>query len=147
MTEKQKHSLLCDFFMFFRENGERLRLAGYSIEGLVSCYLSAIAPTESKCTIDSIIQAFTSDNVTIDDILGPSRQEDIVLARQCAIYTIRSITGITQKKIGELFNRDHSTVHSSISRIQERLDSNQKYFDRHKQIIIEIHQKYEITME
>lgn len=44
MTPEQKanrllpeHELLCDFFMFFRNNGERL--IGLSIEQLVDVYL------------------------------------------------------------------------------------------------------------
>lgn len=37
IRERPEHELLCDFFMFFRVNGERL--IGHSVEELVDIYL------------------------------------------------------------------------------------------------------------
>lgn len=135
MTEKQKYSLLCDFFLFFRENGERL--LEHSIEGIVSSYLSAIAPTESKYTIDSIIQAFTSEIVTIDDIKSKSRKQEIVLARQSIMYVLKKLFGeaMTTRAIGEILNCDRATVVYGISKVEAYLITQQAFFENYKRII------------
>ena len=59
--------------------------------------------------------------VNILDVCGPKRNREFVYARDIAIFLCRNlIKDITQEKIGEFFNRDHSTIINSCKKIEER---------------------------
>lgn len=64
-----------------------------------------ISPTE---IVNATAEYF---KVSIDDIYGSSRSQQIALARQIAMYLCRVHTNLSLPKIGQLFgNRDHTTV-------------------------------------
>lgn len=49
--------------------------------------------------------------ISIDDLHGPGRSQQIALARQIAMYLCRELTPLSLPKIGQLFGgRDHTTV-------------------------------------
>jgi len=48
--------------------------------------------------------------ITPEQTKSKSQKKECFYARCSAMYLIRSITGITLKSIGRIFNRDHSTV-------------------------------------
>ena len=39
------------------------------------------------------------------------------------MYVVRSVTGASLPQIGQVFDRDHSTVHSNISMIEQEISS------------------------
>jgi chromosomal replication initiator protein len=60
-----------------------------------------------------LIKAQTAaySHFTIDELCGPNRTRDLVLARQIAMYLCRELTSLSLPKIGEEFGgRDHTTV-------------------------------------
>lgn len=59
-----------------------------------------------------------------DDILGKAQSRECVLPRQLAMHLIRQELKIPYLKIGDLFQRDHSTVMSSVKIIQKALEDN-----------------------
>ena len=62
-------------------------------------------------TIDKIFSAvFKKYNVSKEDIKGKKRVKNITWARQVAIYLIREITELSFPDIGEIVDKDHSTV-------------------------------------
>lgn len=61
--------------------------------------------------------------VTSDDLTGNSQRKESVLPRQVAMYLCRSKLNLPYMKIGQLFDRDHSTVMSSIKKIEGELES------------------------
>jgi len=61
-----------------------------------------------------------------DDILGKAQSRDRALPRQIAMYFCRSQLEMPYAKIGDLFQRDHSTVMSSVKLIQKNLNSNEQ---------------------
>ncbi len=73
-------------------------------------------------TVDRIITCVARHNsVTVDDIMGTVRKKNIKNARNVAMYVVRYITGMSLPQIGAIFNRDHSTVHSNISVVEEEI--------------------------
>ena len=63
--------------------------------------------------------------ISVDDITGTKRQGKIVLARQIAMYILKTKYGLAYKKIGGFFgNRDHSTVISSVEKIENEIKNN-----------------------
>lgn len=59
-----------------------------------------------------------------DDILGKAQSRECVLPRQLAMHLIRQELKVPYLKIGDIFQRDHSTVISSVKIIQKALEEN-----------------------
>lgn len=57
-----------------------------------------------------------------EDILGKAQTRDSVLPRQFAMYFCRNRLKLPFMKIGSLFDKDHSTVMSSVKVIQKGID-------------------------
>ena len=61
--------------------------------------------------------------ISMLDVCGVKRNREFVYARDISIYLCRTlIKEITQAKIGEFFNRDHSTIINSCKKIEDRLN-------------------------
>ena len=62
-------------------------------------------------TVDKIFSAvFKKYDVSKEDIKGKKRVKNITWARQVTIYLIREITELSFPDIGEIVDKDHSTV-------------------------------------
>ena len=60
---------------------------------------------------DKIIQAVCKIwNVSLDDVCGRSRKQDVVYTRMTIAYFLRQYTTLSTTEIGRLINRDHSTI-------------------------------------
>jgi hypothetical protein len=69
---------------------------------------------------DFILQlASAKHNVSIDDIVGLGRARKIYEARREAIVLMFKHTGMSMKRIGEVVNRDHSTVLYSVKKTEK----------------------------
>lgn len=61
-------------------------------------------------------------HISIEDILGPKRDKDIVVPRQIAMYMLRSELHLSFPKIAhELGRKDHTTAIHSIEKIQKEI--------------------------
>ena len=50
-------------------------------------------------------------NVTLSEMVGPTRKREITIPRQVAIYLTREMTGMSLPQIGTVFGgRDHTTI-------------------------------------
>jgi chromosomal replication initiator protein len=59
-------------------------------------------------------------DVTVEDLIGPSRRRPLVVARQVAMYLHRELTDLSLPRIGEIFGgRDHTTVLHAQRKIEE----------------------------
>ena len=75
-------------------------------------------------TVDKIFAAIEKKyDVSKSELIGKSRVKDVAQARHVAIYLIRTITEMSLPNIGKLFNRDHSTIISSIDTIEKKISS------------------------
>ena len=94
--------------------------------------VDAINPVKLKeITTDSIKYAVASQfNVSINDLTGKRRTQNIALARQVAMYLCRKHTARSFPEIGAIFGgRDHSTVIHAIKSMNDRLISDDKLKD------------------
>lgn len=86
--------------------------------------IDTIAPSRSReLTTDAIKQAVARQfNVSINDLTGKRRTQNIALARQVAMYLCRKHTARSFPEIGALFGgRDHSTVIHAIKAVNDKL--------------------------
>ena len=64
-------------------------------------------------------------NLSVSEIVGKSRNGKIVLARQIAMYILKTNYGLAYKKIGSFFGgKDHSTVMASVEKIENEIEQN-----------------------
>lgn len=80
---------------------------------------------ENSLTPEKILNAVGQTfGVRRDDIVGKGKNREYVLPRQIAMYLCRKSLKLPFKKIGEIFNKDHSTVMASVKTIQQGMDEN-----------------------
>ena len=64
--------------------------------------------------------------MTSSDITGTRRGQDVVFARQCAIYLTRTLTKLSFPEIGAAFGgRDHTTIMHSVKKIEDAIHSDE----------------------
>ena len=101
---------------------------------------SDIVPT-ADVIIDEVCNFY---NIDADALRGQGRTKDISLARQIAMYQIRSMTNLSLKEIGKEFDgRDHTTVLHSIDRIEKMVKEDPEIKEIIKDITANINIRYE----
>ena len=68
--------------------------------------------------------------ITNAEMMGSKRSHNIVLPRQVAMYLTRSLTDLSLPKIGEAFNKDHSTVIHANTKIQKVMKENKNIYEQ-----------------
>lgn len=102
-----------------------------------------VKESHTQISIESI-QNYVCDYFGIDTnkVREKTRKQEIVEARQIAMYLSKKFTKSSLKTIGLHFGgRDHSTVIHAISTVEERMMTSPK----HKRILEELHQRIEIA--
>ena len=102
-----------------------------------------IKESKSQISIDSI-QQHVSEYFGIDPnrVREKTRKQEIVEARQIAMYLSKQMTKSSLKTIGLHFGgRDHSTVIHAITAVEDRLQTSSK----HKQIVNDIRHQIELA--
>ncbi|MDR9364934.1 MAG: chromosomal replication initiator protein DnaA [Balneolaceae bacterium] len=102
-----------------------------------------VKSSNSQISIE-FIQNYVCEYFGIDTnkVREKTRKQEIVEARQIAMYLAKKFTKSSLKTIGLQFGgRDHSTVIHAISTIEERMSTSAK----HKRILKELEQKIEVA--
>ncbi|MCB1273922.1 MAG: chromosomal replication initiator protein DnaA, partial [Leucobacter sp.] len=80
-------------------------------------------------------------NVALDDLYGPSRAQQIAMARQIAMYLCRELTPLSLPKIGHLFGgRDHTTVMYAYKKIAQLIAERRSVFNQVAELTTRIRQ-------
>ncbi len=96
-------------------------LAEYALQDLI------IKNEKKEISVD-YVQKVVADNydITVEDIIGKKRTQNISYPRQVAMYLCRKLIDISLPKIGKAFgNRDHSTIIHGCDKISELIESNE----------------------
>ena len=83
--------------------------------------ISIIAPDSipPEILVDKILSVVAKKNgLSPDDLKSKKRQDNIAKARHVAIYITRNLTNLPLQTIAKIFNRDHSTIMSSIDKVE-----------------------------
>ena len=90
-------------------------------------------------TVDKVFVAVEKKyGVSKADLIGKSRVKEVAQARHVTIHLIRTLTEMSLPAIGKLFNRDHSTVLSSLDTIDKRTASSPTFEAEINNLIKEI---------
>ncbi len=77
---------------------------------------------EAEISIPTIIATTAAYfDLTVDDVCGTSRTQQLVQARQIAMYLCRELTEMSLPKIGQAFGRDHTTVMHAERKIRTQM--------------------------
>lgn len=87
------------------------------IDEVISIVDPGNVPTDVM--IERILAAVSKKyGISVDDIKSKKKTDIIANARHVAVYIIRRITNLPLKEIGKIFSRDHSTIMSSINKVE-----------------------------
>jgi len=97
-----------------------------TVEELIADYSTATAP-RSVSVRDIAEYVAEQMECSIEDMLGPKRNQEIVWPRQVAIYLCRELTSNSLASIGEFFGgRDHSTILHGYNKVSELLEADEE---------------------
>ncbi len=78
----------------------------------------------TSVTIERILDKVSKKyGITKEDIRGSKRTKEIALARHVSVYLIRKFTNLSLLQIAKTLGRDHTTIMSSIKRVETALGS------------------------
>jgi chromosomal replication initiator protein len=92
--------------------------------------LESLSPIKVVEVTTELIQRTVAEkfNVSVHDLLGKRRTQNIALARQVAMYLCRRLTALSYPEIGAFFGgRDHSTVIHAFKSISERISGDPEF--------------------
>ena len=82
----------------------------------------------SKITPEAILTLLSKRyGMPTDEIKGKRRNANIVYVRHMAIYLILEYTDLTLNKVGKIFDRDHSTIHTARNGVVERIKNDPEF--------------------
>lgn len=88
---------------------------------------AAMHGTDAKHILKVILEEVCARYKTgVDAIMGPSREQSVVVPRQLVFYIGRELK-IPLHQIGKAFQRDHTTVHFAHCSIKDRMETNAKF--------------------
>ena len=122
--------------------GARVFLSGEKIDmdlarGCISELLGGAEPT--SVTVEKIFSSvYQKYGVKKEDLISTKRNKEITYARHITAYIIREVTEMSLPNIAKIFNRDHSTIISSIETIERKLITDAMLDFELKEIIKEV---------
>ena len=122
--------------------GARVFLSGEKIDmdlarGCISELLGGAEPT--SVTVEKIFSSvYQKYGVKKEDLVSTKRNKEIAFARHITIFIIREVTEMSLPNIAKIFNRDHSTIISSIETIERKLITDAMLDFEIKEIVKEV---------
>ncbi|MBT0567739.1 chromosomal replication initiator protein DnaA [Williamsia sp. CHRR-6] len=112
--------------------------------GLAEIVLQALLPDSRNIEINApAILAITAEyfGITVDELRGPGKTRDLAQARQISMYLCRELTDLSLPKIGETFDRDHTTVMYADKKIRKEMAERRKVYDHVQKLTARIKQR------
>ncbi len=107
------------------------------IDEVISIIDPGNIPTDAM--IERILSAVSKAySVPIDQMKSKKKTDNIANARHVAIYLIKQLTELKLKEIGAIFGRDHSTVISSVDKVEKSIKTINNYEAEINRLIKEI---------
>jgi len=89
------------------------------VSGLLSANKTRPKHLSARQVVERVSKHF---QVSLDDIMGPKRDKDIVVPRQIAMYILRSELHLSFPKIArELGRKDHTTAIHSVEKVEKEI--------------------------
>ncbi len=91
----------------------------------------------------AMIMAATAEyfDTTVEELRGPGKTRALAQSRQIAMYLCRELTDLSLPKIGQAFDRDHTTVMYAQRKILGEMAHQREVFDHVKELTTRIRQR------
>jgi chromosomal replication initiator protein len=112
--------------------------------GLADVVLQALLPDSASLEITAAtILAVNAEyfDISIEELRGPGKTRSIAQARQIAMYLCRELTDLSLPKIGETFDRDHTTVMYADKKIRKEMAERRRVYDQVQELTARIKQR------
>lgn len=77
---------------------------------------------------DLVVKNISRDfNLGEAELYSPSRRKELILARHLAMYLLHKVLGISFFQVGKKFHRDHTSVIYAVSKIEDKMKSDDKF--------------------
>lgn len=106
--------------------------------------LQALLPDSASLEITAAtILAVNAEyfDISIEELRGPGKTRSIAQARQIAMYLCRELTDLSLPKIGETFDRDHTTVMYADKKIRKEMTERRRVYDQVQELTARIKQR------
>ncbi|MGC4934471.1 chromosomal replication initiator protein DnaA [Gordonia sp. DT30] len=113
-------------------------------KSLADVVLQALLPNSGTLEISAAgILAITAEyfDISVDELRGPGKTRAIAQARQISMYLCRELTDLSLPKIGETFDRDHTTVMYAERKIRKEMAERRKVYDHVQELTARIKQR------
>ena len=102
-----------------------------------------IADASSTQISVATIMAATAEyfDTTVEELRGPGKTRALAQSRQIAMYLCRELTDLSLPKIGQAFDRDHTTVMHAQRKILGEMNEHRDVFDHVKELTTRIRQR------
>ncbi len=81
-----------------------------------------------EITVERIISEIAKKyHITPEEIKGKKRSKDVAMARHVSVYVIRKATDMSLKSIGKIFDRDHTTMMSSLDVVESEMEADSNF--------------------
>jgi chromosomal replication initiator protein len=111
---------------------------------LADVVLQALLPDSASLEITAAtILAVNAEyfDISIEELRGPGKTRSIAQARQIAMYLCRELTDLSLPKIGETFDRDHTTVMYADKKIRKEMTERRRVYDQVQELTARIKQR------
>ena len=107
------------------------------IDEVISIIDPGNIPTDAliEKILTSVIKSY---GVPVDQMKSKKRTDTVTNARHVAIYLIKQLTELTLKEIGAIFGRDHSTVISSVEKVENNIKTINNYESEINRLLKEV---------
>jgi chromosomal replication initiator protein len=113
-------------------------------KALAEIVLRDLIADDSTMQISSAtIMAATAEyfDTSVEELRGPGKTRALAQSRQIAMYLCRELTDLSLPKIGQAFDRDHTTVMHAQRKILREMNERREVFDHVKELTTRIRQR------
>ncbi|MDL9936620.1 chromosomal replication initiator protein DnaA [Gordonia sp. ABSL1-1] len=113
-------------------------------KSLADVVLQALLPNSGTLEVSAAsILAITAEyfDISVEELRGPGKTRSIAQARQISMYLCRELTDLSLPKIGETFDRDHTTVMYAERKIRKEMAERRKVYDHVQELTARIKQR------
>ncbi|MEE4025457.1 chromosomal replication initiator protein DnaA [Gordonia sp. PKS22-38] len=113
-------------------------------KALAEVVLQALLPNSGTLEVSAAsILAITAEyfDISVEELRGPGKTRSIAQARQISMYLCRELTDLSLPKIGETFDRDHTTVMYAERKIRKEMAERRKVYDHVQELTARIKQR------
>lgn len=99
--------------------------------GLPTPLLGRYKAKSEQETIDKVCSVVSKcTGISLEDMKSKARTEEVKEARHICVTFLYIFTTLTKTKLGQLFNRDHSTIVASINVCNDRVEMYPEYREK-----------------